>query len=225
MDIPTNLLALPSREGTLTSPAGARARVPAGLRLKPVNSGWYLSHAGIPALFRGLGFEDFDPRGFEDEVSAVRAYAETATEHRQSLYLHGPVGTGKSHLAHAALQHIVAQGVSGYSITVPRLLDYLRKEDSGDYLDRMETLTECGALLLDDVGAHKSTEWTTEKVFVVVDARVSAMLPTIYTSNLTLDDLCAAPGWERIADRIAGSSIIVGFSGESYRIKRLGGGR
>lgn len=166
-------------------------------------------------------FAGFNPAGIGEQFESVREFARTASRTRRSLYLHGPVGVGKSHLAYAALKEIIGLGASGYSITVPRLLDYLRKEDAEEYLDRMDLLTESQVLLLDDVGAHKATEWATEKAFIIVDARVSAMLPTIYTSNLSLDDLCAAPGWERIADRIAGSSTVVGFSGESYRLKAV----
>jgi DNA replication protein DnaC len=61
-------------------------------------------------------------------------------------------------------------------------------------------------LVLDDLGAEKMSEWTFSALYRVISHRYDYFLPTIVTSNLTLD---AIDQWEpRIASRLAGLTVI-----------------
>jgi DNA replication protein DnaC len=42
-------------------------------------------------------------------------------------------------------------------------------------------------LVLDDYGSHSSTPWAEEKLFQLLNFRFNARLPTVVTTNLTLD--------------------------------------
>lgn len=82
-----------------------------------------------------------------------------------------------------------------------------------------EIIAECTRhelLVLDDVGAHKPTEWSEETLFRVVDGRYREAKSTIYTSNFSLEDLLPRVG-ERVVDRIAEVSRVVRMSGKSRR--------
>lgn len=74
----------------------------------------------------------------------------------------------------------------------------------------------CYLLVLDDVGAHKPTEWSEETLFRIVDGRYGEAKSTVYTSNFSLEDLIPRVG-ERVVDRIAEVSRVVRMSGKSRR--------
>ena len=50
-------------------------------------------------------------------------------------------------------------------------------------------LSEVSVLLLDDIGAEKSTEWAKATLYLIVDQRYADMKKTYFTSNLTLKEI------------------------------------
>ena len=175
----------------------------------------------IPVRFRGKTLDKTDrglcPKGFDVSAAYVRDWEKHRTDGR-GLMLVGPVGCGKSHLLYAVLQELVRRGVSGFGQTVPDLLDELRP-GNGDSDEKLRLLREIQLLLLDDLGAQRDTEWVTERLFVILNARYNAMLPTLITSNLTLEELDKAPGWKRITDRILEMCDVVRLDGPSHRVR------
>lgn len=118
------------------------------------------------------------------------------------LYLCGPYGSGKSHLAAAVASHLADQGKSVAYASVPDLLDFIRAGyESGNAHERIDTLKRVDVLVCDDLGAESATDWTEEKLFIIINARYLAELPTIFTSNVRI----AAIGG-RIGRRIAEQS-------------------
>ena len=83
----------------------------------------------------------------------------------------------------------------------------------------MELLKTVPLLVLDDLGAQKTTEWVTERLFVIINARYDDLLPTIITSNIYLEELRQLPGWDRLVDRIVEMARAVRMAGRNYRIK------
>lgn len=108
------------------------------------------------------------------------------------LVLLGLPGTGKTHLAAAVANERRASGSTAYFITAPDLLDYLRSayapDSKASYDKVFEAVRTVPMLVLDDLGAHSSTPWAQEKLFQLLNYRYNAALPTVITSNLTLED-------------------------------------
>lgn len=181
--------------------------------------------ARIPSRFRGATFEAFDRSRQPAAYEAARRYADewpAVQSEGRWLFLGGDVGTGKSHLAYAVLHALLRRGVAGLAATVPDLLDELRpgREDEAD---RLRVLKTVPLLVLDDLGAERQTEWVTERLFIVVNARYADKLPTVITSNLQLQELERIPGWQRITDRILECAKVVHLRGESFRLNAARG--
>ena len=208
----------------VTGPDGYRAMRPCLCREQAVQQARLarlFRECRIPVRFRGKTLDRTDrslcPKGFDVAAAYVQQWEQNRKAGR-GLMLVGPVGCGKSHLLYAVLQELVRRGVSGFGQTVPDLLDELRP-GNGDSDEKLRLLREIQLLLLDDLGAQRDTEWVTERLFVILNARYNAMLPTLITSNLTLEELDKAPGWKRITDRILEMCDVVRLDGPSQRVR------
>jgi len=132
----------------------------------------------------------------------------------------GAVGTGKTWQAVATLKKFVLnmQG-TGLFVTVPDLLEEIRRgyndRSQGDFLDRVCTI---GLLVLDDLGVEKQTEWVSEKLYQIINGRYNAMLPTVVTSNLSVENVEELLG-QRLVSRLLGCCKIVALEGEDRRLK------
>lgn len=124
------------------------------------------------------------------------------------LYLYGPTGVGKSHLAAAVAQHVAATryAVVNYA-SEPALMSFLRDGfDDHSTSERMRALQSCDLLVLDDVGTsyRKGAEnWVDSMLWEILQQRYIYDRCTILTSNLHPDDLEA-----RIRSRVLGRSSV-----------------
>ena len=139
---------------------------------------------GIPPERADQTFATFDLlRNPEMRRAHDRCWA-VAHNREWCAVLSGGYGTGKTHLAIAALNEMGR----GRFWKVPDLLDWLRREGYGERgigIDAaLSALREMPVLLvLDDLGAEKTTEWAAEQLYRILDARYEARRPTIITSN------------------------------------------
>ena len=103
------------------------------------------------------------------------------------IVLTGNHGVGKTHLASAIANVRLSQGDRVAFATVPDLLDHLRasyNQESQDSYDQVfRRLLEVQLLILDDLGAHKSSDWAEEKIYQLINHRYLARSWTIITMN------------------------------------------
>lgn len=159
--------------------------------------------------------------------SKVKAICQQFLDQLTDLVLSGSSGTGKTHLAVAVLRELVrsgkADGESARFIPVPELLAEIRSSYDKTGEDHTEEAivskyADIDYLVLDDLGAEKTTEWSISTLYLIIDRRHREMLPMIVTTNLSLDDVavCLSP---RIASRLACGKVIR-IKAEDYRTKR-----
>ena len=138
-----------------------------------------------------------DVDGVENKtLRACRDGAESFADRLEKwLVIYGRSGNGKSHLAAAAHNHIVAQGVPAIYITVPDLFYKLRRtfnrdtqQEINEFEDLIDIYRKSFVLILDDLGAEKVSEWAKETLFSVLDYRYRLRLPTMITTNLDPHD-------------------------------------
>lgn len=125
----------------------------------------------------------------------------------RGLLLLGQVGSGKTHLAAAMANCLLARGHKVLFLVVPDFLDELRDSFSGVSGAAEPSLLDMAkraeVLVLDDLGSHNLTDWTKSVLFSVLNYRVNEGLTTIATSNLNIAALQEALG-ERAMSRLLG---------------------
>ena len=124
-----------------------------------------------------------------------------------SLTLAGTLGTGKTHLAFAALRAVVVHAarvgcpLSFRVITHPQMNHMLRPKSDGSHEHALEPFESVDLLLLDDLGAGHQSTWTADCLYRLIDHRWSTPLPSIFTTNFDPDDLAAATD-PRVVSRV-----------------------
>lgn len=161
----------------------------------------------VPAIYAKAALADLD-----DQQHAVRvqSWLHSGSLH---LVLAGPVGTGKTHAAYAVGNAALAAGRWVEAWSVGDLLDALRPGSSDRAAETRAR--QCHVLLLDDLTA-KATDWESERLTLLLDARVRDQLQTIVTTNITSDQITDTWG-ARFMDRLRYRLTALTFSGESRR--------
>ncbi len=121
----------------------------------------------------------------------------------------------------------------GLFITVPKLLMELRSVFSGDKKyqadiwsdsrkmteeDVINEYTALELLVLDDLGAEKTTDYSLTSLYMIIDERINNFKRTIITTNLSLQELEEKMD-ARVASRLSGMKIIK-INMPDYRKKR-----
>jgi DNA replication protein DnaC len=147
-----------------------------------------------------MTFDTFVPEGYglsAHKAANLRLAFDVARQYagnpRGWLILFGGFGCGKTHLAAAIANQSVERGRPVLFVAVPDLLDYLRATfDPGSpvrYAERFEEVRNAPLLVLDDLGTQSSTAWAQEKLFQILNYRSNARLPTVITSNHSLEEI------------------------------------
>ncbi len=147
-----------------------------------------------------LTFQSFNPRGRVGYGEMEQASIERAFNHAQLfaekpegwLLLLGRFGCGKTHLAAAIANKVVANGIPTLFLTVPDLLDTLRftfSDQDTSFEERFEQIRKAPLLILDDFGTQNATEWAREKLFQILNYRYINQLPLVVTTNLPLEQI------------------------------------
>ena len=107
------------------------------------------------------------------------------------LMFTGPVGSGKTFLAASIANELMAAQFQILFIVVPDLLDELRAsyKSEKNELDLLDAARTVPVLILDDMGAHNYSDWSRNRIYSIINYRLNEWLPTIITTNLSLDEM------------------------------------
>lgn len=128
-----------------------------------------------------------------DNLEFAKSVCQEFSEHLVGwILLEGSYGCGKTHLAAAIANAVVARGVPTLFITVPDLLDSLRfayNSPETTFEARFDDIRNANLLVMDDFGTQNATGWAQEKLFQIINYRYINKLPTVVTTNLVLDEI------------------------------------
>ncbi|QDX93589.1 DNA replication protein [Brevibacillus laterosporus] len=98
----------------------------------------------------------------------------------------------------------------------PRVPDHVAEPASGKYYEWMKHATNAPFVVLDDIGVRDATDAFRGDLHTIINHRVTNRMPTVYTSNLPMDELAEVFD-ERLADRVRDQCAQLMFYGESKR--------
>lgn len=91
-----------------------------------------------------------------------------------------------------------------------------QKEASDSFYRYKGRMKQVPLLVIDDIAVRDCTEPFKNELFEIIDHRATEGLTTIYTSNYPLEKVAEFLG-ERIASRIDGMTVKLGFIGKDFR--------
>jgi DNA replication protein DnaC len=168
-------------------------------------------YSGLDArLLQSMTFDNFNwkrahlsPEQHENLNNAVDIALEFAKSPEGWLVFQGVNGCGKTHLAAAIANHRFKEGKLVKFVVVPDLLDHLRSTFSPQspitYDQLFEEVKNAPLLILDDLGKQSTTPWAEEKLYQIINHRYNHQLPTVVTTNCSLDEI-DSPISSRFAD-------------------------
>ena len=163
-----------------------------------------------------------NPRSRMKEIlDFCRDYAADFATDSPSLLLYGATGLGKTHLSLAIASEAVKKGYGVIYGSAQNLMSRLEKEHfssgrNSEYEGSEQALLECDLLIIDDLGAEFSTQFTVAELYNIINTRIMSRLPVIISTNLTPDGL-EQKYTQRITSRIIGNYISLYFCGKDIR--------
>jgi DNA replication protein DnaC len=148
--------------------------------------------SNIPDLYRNSKFEDFVPYNnlLQDAKRTAIRYADEFPVSKPPLGLVfcGDTGSGKTHLAIGVMKHLIDKGYECVFFDYQQLLDRLRSSydpaAGGVSREAYRTALDCEVLVLDDLGAHRVTDWVEDTITSILTQRCNENRPLIATTNL-----------------------------------------
>jgi len=134
----------------------------------------------------------------------------------ESYYIHSEVGFGKTILA---AQMMLKEQKRIWSndgprdnsekclfVSTPTLFQEIKntynKDSQITEQQVIDKYNECGLLVLDDFGTTKPTDFVLQTLYLIINHRYDYLKKTIFTSNLSLDEVSELFGDDRLTSRI-----------------------
>ncbi|KIL73720.1 Helicase loader DnaI [Bacillus badius] len=196
----------------------------------------------MPDEFKNITIKSFDINIYEQEESRLRAAQakriagnfvkkfDLMKEQGKGLYLYSSIkGSGKTRLAAGILNALLKtqdsneQPLSIYYSPTADLIGEIKKtfseESNIKSSDIIDSVKKVDVLILDDIGVEKVTDWVEETFTRILDFRLQHQKITIFTSNLSIDELDDKYPQGRISSRIEKMTYPVHMPEEKIRSK------
>lgn len=131
---------------------------------------------------------------------------------------HGGCGSGKTYTSACIVNELLDRGYLAMIDNIPNMISRMNFKSREEL---MNDIMMCDLVVIDDLGVERDSSFSKEKVYEIIDARYRTGKPTIFTTNLTLEDLSTLKIENtRTYDRILENCIPVKVDGQSRRKKK-----
>lgn len=198
------------------------------------------SQSNIRSLISRENFRNFDDSLFSDNPykdypitpyqniqqikKSLYGFINDFDKQNNNLYIFGDVGRGKTYLLNSIAKEILDRNYSVLYMTSSRLFKFLNdynwafEEARAKHQEQFDFILECDLLIIDDLGSEPSSKNDSANLFEVVNNRMIAGKPIIFSTNYDETMLSETYG-DRIFSRIIGNSEVYEIFGEDLRLK------
>lgn len=190
-----------------------------------------LEFANIPEAFKRLDIRSFQLDVYSNEESrrviantcaAIKYYLDNLDEMREGgmgLYLYSSTkGSGKTRMAASIANEMIGtyrmQVKFAGSMQIVNEIKATWDDRSRSESDLLRALSTVQVLVIDDFGTELPRDWIGERFYSIINGRYQDKLITIFTSNMSLQDLRYDV---RITNRIRERTFQLPFPEESVR--------
>lgn len=173
-------------------------------------------------------FDDFDLSFYKDNkenFEQMKYIFETCVSYSRNfelespnLLFHGRTGLGKTHLSLSIANEVIKKGYNVVYGSVNNFFSKIEYEkfSKGNDTSTLDLLCDADLLILDDLGMEFATSFTNSALYTIINTRICKGLPTIISTNLSLDDL-RDKYHESVVSRIVGKFEALEFLGKDVR--------
>lgn len=198
------------------------------------------SQSNIRSLISRENFRNFDDSLFSDNPykdypitpyqniqhikKSLYGFINDFDKQNNNLYIFGDVGRGKTYLLNSIAKEILDRNYSVLYMTSSKLFKFLNdynwafEEARAKHQEQFDFILECDLLIIDDLGSEPSSKNDSANLFEVVNNRMIAGKPIIFSTNFDETMLSEMYG-DRIFSRIIGNSEVYEIFGEDLRLK------
>lgn len=156
--------------------------------------------SGLTDQQKKLGFSSYRPgnhteKAFEECRKYVMKFNQIAeTEDiNKGILLSGSVGVGKTHLILSIINNLLSKKIPCIFVNTPNLMAELLveqfSENKSKFESKIQKLGTVKVVAFDDIAKEKCTGWVQTQYYRIINERYERRLPTLFTSNHTMDML------------------------------------
>lgn len=191
-----------------------------------------IKSSGIGTLIESQSFDNFKPDIYRDSpeffenarqnLEKARDYAKKFDKNGLNLFMFGQTGTGKTHISTAIAKEAITRGFdvvydSAQNIISDFETDHFRS-GYGSAEPKSTKYLECDLLIIDDLGAEFSTQFSLSCLYNLLNTRLNKRLATVISTNLGLHEIRATYN-DRIYSRMfTQNTTVLCFKGIDQRI-------
>jgi DNA replication protein DnaC len=181
----------------------------------------------IEPAFEYSTLENFDATTEEQKHNLEKVRALISGEIKK-IVMTGKNGTGKTHLACAAIHALGGKIMTMYEISTTIRASYIKDSDE-DELAIVDGYARLPLFVIDEIGRTKGSDTEANWLSYIIDKRHVRGLPTILISNKHTRKTCPNNGCadclenyigEDIMSRLCEDGMLLKFTGDDYRKRR-----
>jgi len=149
-----------------------------------------IGQANIPRRYQGCSLKNFEVHNdsHRDALKISKQFIKNYPAQEVGLLFIGPCGVGKTHLAVAVIRELVEKKnvpccFYDFRDLIREIQSTFTPESVISESDVLTPVFQSEVLVLDELGAKRTTAWVEETIFYIINHRYNHKKLTIFTSN------------------------------------------